>query len=202
MHHMASPSSLETQASAPAHRTAHDPRDAPDRPAVRSTTPLLSGSAATASSISKAPSPNGSTCSALASNATCARPAPTPGSTNRRARRATSSAITATGRAFPEYRDFVLHSHAAETGRPTHEFHHREVLPRARAGEGAAHRVAHAVAPRPALLLHRRDADRELLDPARSRAALDVPGVGRGVPPVGEVVPAEEVHRHRLRARG
>ena len=103
---------------------------------------------------------------------------------------------------IPEYREFVLHSNAAETGRPAHGFGHRALLPRARAGEGAENRVPHALAPRPALLLHRRDADRELLDSARSGAALGMPGAGGGVPPLGEVVPAEEVHRRRLRARG
>ena len=77
-------------------------------------------------------------------------------------------------------------------GGTTDGFDHGSVLPRARAGEGASDRIAHPLAPRSALLLHRRDADREFLDPARPGSALGVPGAGRGIPSVGEVVPAEE----------
>ena len=102
---------------------------------------------------------------------------------------------------IPEYRDFVHRSHAAELAArlmnsTTARFFHEHVLVKEPHTESRT--PCTMISPTTAST----DTDRELLDPARCGAALDMPGAGGGIPLLGQVIPAEEVRRHRLRAHG
>ena len=86
-----------------------------------------------------------------------------------RASPAASSTTTATGSASRNSASACWNSPAAEIAAAAMRSTHRPVLPRPCAGQGAGHAEADALAPGHPLLLRRRQPDRQLLDPDRSR---------------------------------
>jgi hypothetical protein len=94
------------------------------------------------------------------SSARCSRPTA--------ARR--SSRTCATGSAFPSSPAFVM-IRGRRARRGADALAHRALVPRSCAGQAGGHQHGDALASRPALLLRRRPAERELLDSARSDSA-------------------------------
>ena len=84
-------------------------------------------------------------------------------------------------------------------GRSAHALAARAVLSRTRLLQGARHPAGHTLAPGPALLLCRRDADREPLRIARHGAGGGRGAVREGLPSVGQtLLPARVPRRRRL----